>query len=372
MPSMAAPPTVEMKNFSEKHKNTSHQSWQNPYGLVHVVQTRFMQLQPGLVHLARARLRLFQVFCLPLLRHSSGSSFLWMIRTDPNLDSEVLSELLELLRNSAYRSSSWRVLVVASNENPKFVQERPDRSALVWGSFQLWQSYYAASLQQHTVLETRLDADDGLSVRFVEDIQQHVHVHPLSPNVPRIYCVRTHLEWEQEPQSSSEYEGTGLLLGLRSKICVTPGLTYVYPPGSASGGVANSLPIKHHQIHYLLPACKTINTTEPCLVRLSTADDAPLAIRARSVTSAGMLRVVHGNYPTKARDARIQNNAWNFLVPQFGVTRDAVTSVKVYLEGPERDHIVQEALAGQCTAGHSCKTGSKLALEYLLHQTRAD
>jgi hypothetical protein len=323
-----------------------------------------MQLQPGLVHLARARLRLFQVFCLPLLRHSSESSFLWMIRVDPNLDRVVLSELLDLFQSDQYQSLSWRVLVIASNENPKFAQELPDRSVVVWGSFELWQSYYEASLRQHTVVETRLDADDGLSVRFVEEIQQHVNRHP--PNLPRIYCVRTHLEWEEEP--STESESAGLLLGLRTRICVTPGLTYVLPHGALSGDV-DSLPIKHHQIHYLLPECNQ-NTTGPCLVRLSTADDAPLAIRARSVTSAGMMRVVHGNYPTKARNSRLQDNAWHFLAPQFAVTRDAVGEVKMYLEGPERDHIVKEALEGQCTDGHSCKTGSKLALEYLLHQAR--
>jgi hypothetical protein len=333
-----------------------------------------MQFQPKLVHLARARLKLFQIFCLPLIRYQMDSdvNFLWMIRVDPDLDDEVRSELLGLLQEHNDLAMR-RVVVIASNENPHFVHEKPMVSMLLWGSFDLWQSYYDAALRNVTVMETRLDADDGLSGAFVPTLQQHVHENAPAVGVPRVYCVRTHLEWEQEPLQSTlpDSKTVGILMGLRTRICVTPGLTYVYPPESLSNGAADRLPAKHHHIHHTLPRCRD-NVDEACLVRLSGSRDAPLAIRARSITSAGMMRVVHGNIPKTARSPKLQENAWHYLMPQFGLTRDYVHKVKLYLEGPEKDSIVKEALEGQCTAGHSCKTGSKIALEELLHQSSAD
>lgn len=333
-----------------------------------------MQFQPKLVHLARARLNLFRVFCLPLIRHQMGKDedFLWMIRVDPDLDTDIMSELLGLLQDHEDLAES-RIVVIASNENPHFVHEEPSRSMLMWGSLELWQSHYDAAMRNLTVMETRLDADDGLSGAFVREIQQHVHANAPAAGVPRVYCVRTHLEWEQEPLQYTvpDSERVGILLGLRTRICVTPGLTYVYPPGSLSNGAADQLPAKHHHIHKALPRCRN-NTDEACLVRLSGPGDAPLAIRARSITSAGMMRVVHGNIPKTARSPQLQENAWHYLIPQFGLTRYHVREVKMYLEGPDKDNIVKEALEGQCTAGHSCKTGSKLALEELLHLPSAD
>lgn len=353
--------------------SSAHLEWHNRYNLVHVVRTRFMQFQPKLVHLARARLNLFRVFCLPLIRDRKGDddSFLWTIRVDPDLDQETMSELLGLLQDNKDVASP-RIIVIASNENPHFVHEEPSLETLLWGSLELWQSYYDAAMRNITVLETRLDADDGLSGAFVREIQQHVHRNPPAAGVPRVYCVRTHLEWEQEPlQSSLADSGTeGVLLGLRTRICVTPGLTYVYPPGSLFNGAADRLPAKHHHIHHTLPRCSD-SVKEACLVRLTGPGDVPLAIRARSITSAGMMRVVHGNIPKTARSPELQENAWHYLMPQFGLTRDSVRAVKMYLEGPEKNSIVKEALEGQCTAGHSCKTGSKLALEELLRLASA-
>ena len=54
--------------------------WKNENNLVHVVLTRFMQHQPKLVNLGRARLELFKSFCVPTMRQQTSRQFLWIIR----------------------------------------------------------------------------------------------------------------------------------------------------------------------------------------------------------------------------------------------------------------------------------------------------
>ena len=59
---------------------------------------RFMQDQGHLKHLARARLYLFRYFCLPTMINQTSQNFLWIIKTDPNLNENVRKEMVELLK----------------------------------------------------------------------------------------------------------------------------------------------------------------------------------------------------------------------------------------------------------------------------------
>jgi hypothetical protein len=71
-----------------------------------------MQDQGSLVALARARLELFKTFCLPTLKHQTSQRFLWIIRTDPNLNATVRDETVALLKDYP------NFYLVASNKSP--------------------------------------------------------------------------------------------------------------------------------------------------------------------------------------------------------------------------------------------------------------
>jgi hypothetical protein len=57
-----------------------YRHWSNDHNVVHVIQTRFQQHQPDLVHLGRARLALFKTFCLRTVSQQTSGQFLWIIR----------------------------------------------------------------------------------------------------------------------------------------------------------------------------------------------------------------------------------------------------------------------------------------------------
>ena len=52
--------------------------------ILHVVTTQFQQLQPNLLELGRARLRLFETFCLPTMirQNATDVDFSWFVMTD--------------------------------------------------------------------------------------------------------------------------------------------------------------------------------------------------------------------------------------------------------------------------------------------------
>jgi hypothetical protein len=98
-------------------------------------------------------------------------------------------------------------------------------------------------------------------------------------------CAEYHVEWQQYSPWNDTVKGRGAFVGMAEEMCVTPGLTFSY------GGTASraDIPISaHNKIHAQIPACSDEQTTE-CLYRIALSDEMmPLAIRARTITSAGM------------------------------------------------------------------------------------
>ena len=167
-----SPPTATNNHHTNHHSSTATASaaalhpWSYP--IIHIVTTRFMQGQGTLVNLARSRLKLLQVICLPsivsqtILNNNSNNhdtllevysytkweqevakklnknmnarqqqqqrhyiskqqqhhgvimdpAFIWIIKVDPNIDRHVLSELLTILE-----PVKQFTLVVGSNTN---------------------------------------------------------------------------------------------------------------------------------------------------------------------------------------------------------------------------------------------------------------
>ena len=106
---------------------------------------------------------------------------LWIIKTDPELPVAILSRLVRLVRSSMPNNA----YVVASNANFRTGEPSPAggwrdgaelrdllRSRLYTGNRMLLECTMAALQGEFSVLETRLDANDGLHVQFLEAIQR--------------------------------------------------------------------------------------------------------------------------------------------------------------------------------------------------------
>jgi hypothetical protein len=317
-----------------------------------------MQDQPDLVDLGMARLEIFKSFCLPSLVGQSSNDFLWIIRTDPMLNDTVKQPLLELLRPYP------NFVLIASNLNPEgfrapFQDISPDS---VWsGSYDLIREYHEAA-QTRVLLESRLDADDGLHYRFVEYMQ----IAPLPQHGTwKVWCALTHLEWHANSPFNKMKSDYGFLVGMKNSGCVTPGLTMAYGLGASR----DDLPRGTHQyLHKILPPCSS-DTPSLCLERFSLK---PGAIRARTPTSAGMAHLVEETnrrkYMRSSSQSQLQDKIWDGAEPIFGIDRQQIISTKHYLT-QHLGAIAADNLKGQCTKGHSCKQEAKTMLKRIVNRS---
>ena len=470
----ATPSLGATQNFDDEEE------WTHP--LIHIVNTRFMQEQAHLTHLAEARLMLFEKFCLPtVLRQSvyaftsfdpdpasasmmtmnnstvsatqrrtrdkdedaastedsnfADPPFLWIIKVDPALEgTAILSRLVDLV------GKHREVMLVGSNTNYGIgikgggwrggqagadILLAAQEGRLYSGDIDLVRRAHAAR-KDRVVLETRLDADDGLNILYLESLQRDAledlfsgyeeededgdsTAIELPPGTARwlYWCPLSHVAWDptppdEDPQTSPNATMYGTFIPWRSsKACITAGLTV----GSSVGVLEGDIPRFPHQSiferirhpnatiwsssngnrHYRVanhPSsgssidsdagnCGLYNRTA-CL-RMVTHPKMG-ALRSRTPTSAGMKGVVtqENNKPQahilmeeRAKDPKIRASMWKVLGHYFAVTEEMATEVNTYV----RDHfvdIVGDNLRGQCTKGHSCKISSKEELQRLL------
>ena len=349
----------------------SSADWKWP--LVHVLKTRFMQEQGNLTELAMARFALFRTFCLPTIQEQTTQQFIWIIKTDPGLSEPVLRSMIKELEPYP------NFFLVASNVNFRVNENFPggwrdgaetgdlSRSRVYTGNRTLLENAMALHHRSdpYPILETRLDADDGLHVQFLEAVQAKA-MQSFSKNsgssAPKwlYWCSRRHIEWhfaEQPLGSESIWKQIttyGAVAGIQhEKLCITPGFTVGFNIGVAESEVpiyahdkvvtsVSSTPKEH--------ACG-LERTADCLQFIE--DFVFEAIRSRSPTSAGMLRV---DFAPKeiATDPWLFYAFLNMIHAKFGITQQRLVWMNRYLS----DHLIDIArdnLRGQCTTGHSCK-----------------
>ncbi|KAL7430827.1 hypothetical protein ACHAXH_003750 [Discostella pseudostelligera] len=171
--------------------------------LIHILETRFMQNQPNLIELAKARLHLLRTICLPTVLHQTAwGDFFWIIRTDPDLHPTIKSELVTMLEESnalihVDEDGIEHALtyVIGSNDNyivPNSTVISPsvrpfDIQAMLSTTLSNNHTLFAGNatdmqnllneislprFANDIVLWTRLDADDGLNTRYMEYIQE--------------------------------------------------------------------------------------------------------------------------------------------------------------------------------------------------------
>jgi hypothetical protein len=232
------------------------------------------------------------------------------------------------------------------------------------------------------VLETRIDADDGLHLEYLERLQ-HEALKKLQwdPDQSRhrsqrwLYvCSLRSLDWNPTPQNHSvdPRNQFGVFVARKSPhVCITPGITL----GVSVGVPEFELPRYGHfdlvqKLRYggakKAVQCGTA-TRSKCLHLLGTPFIG--AVRSRTPTSAGMRDVLlDGDSFEKRLDTSVTNNAsllTAVLRKDFHCRLDDVVRANRHLQAHAFD-IAADNLRGQCTKGHSCKNSTKEALLSLI------
>ncbi|CAJ1947753.1 unnamed protein product [Cylindrotheca closterium] len=360
--------TASQKQSQWQNHTASHQekSWSNERAIVHVIYTRFMQHQPNLVALGLARLKLFTTFCLPTIKKQTNQHFLWIIRTDPDLDVTLKDGLIGAV------SELSNVVVVGSNEVRKgsldggFRSEDSiediDEDSLFFGSLKLVQSFHGAA-QLRNVLETNVDADDGLGLNFVESVQNMTYHNFHGKHKKTAWfniCVGRHLEWQYYAPWDNATDKGSLQLG-STHICVTSGLSWA-TMRKADPEFTES----HHLIKKETKDCKDAKKSHMgCWAELPETEF--MAIRARTPTSTGMARVLTDETSWTEEQVDEDKAHWKTLDESFGIMQASIQKSRRYLT----DHlelIVEDNLKGQCMKDHSCSENIKKKLKKIIYK----
>jgi hypothetical protein len=421
--------------------------------LIHIVNSRFMQDQAELLHLSEARLDLFETFCFPGMAGqtvqpdpptgnangdtnddastSSTSSnaahiptvdelkqyrFLWLLKVDPDLDEVSLQRLIELMAphpnffvlgsNVNYgigvRPGSWRggeagaaLLNHGSSEKSGQVGQGGD-TTIYTGALPLLK-YAHAARESKIVVETRLDADDGLPFHYLEAMGNTALEKLSPPDSPTTLdadalttnslnhqaedSAHQHAKWLYWcAHESINWYPTAMYKGLKDAnvedivlqrdpgrftidakghdghpICLTPGLS----TGLAVGVSYDDMPhIGHFTLMHDLQLLQSqvscgLDDIRYCL---HVVDMRP--IRSRTPTSAGMKNL---QLEGKGVSDNLVEKQWNYVMEVFGITKTSVYDTNLKMQR-SLIHILQDNFKGQCTTGHSCKKDTKTTL----------
>jgi len=280
------------------------------------------------------------------------------------------------------------VIVVGSNERIddgffRHVNGTSDvnESSLWLGNMELVRSYHGAA-QTRTLLETGLDADDGLALDFVEEIQKQTTTVAKAQKKLRveswwkIWCVKQNTEWFYYGKYLNSTYGHMRQNGGLPNVCITPGLTRVSTPdhrtflkSSASkqrGGEFPLLAAEGYRFfvdHFYIQSRTQKRGTNQVGGWSYIPAKHSLAVRARSPTSAGMKGVERRQFSGRQM-AKIEKDHWMQALRTFGLSMQAIKRTRHKIQSNLAD-VLGDALAGQCSEGHSCKATATEVLSRL-------
>lgn len=343
LPGASSPSLISPQNFSSIlhiHSATQFDDSEDR-DMLHVVISRFMQLQPDLVALGEARLTLFETFCLPSMLKQQVRNFVWFIMTDPNLDSNLLRRMQDLL--SPY-PNFYLVLMNSKLVTPQNLTDMIDDRLFATGDIEFLKSLMFDE-NRPLLLETRLDADDALSGRTLLRIQDTARGLPVDSRGWQVICNNLHYEWrngEITDNSNATVQTSGQLRIVMESICITAGYTLVRHRPYGSIEFPSWPNFGHHVITRAWPQCLgQENATFECWTR---SPKYPAALRSRTATSAGMSRV-----QATPNDSLYDNQTdilWPYVERDFGILPGKTKATSIYLKSHLAD-IVAANLKGQ-------------------------
>ena len=408
--------------------------WTPPdrYHIIHSVLTRFMVGQADQTTLAQARLKLFKTFCHPTMTHQTSQNYYWVVLVDPGLDGSIIQEIKSLLDND-------NVYMVMTN-NTMWMQDGTNKErktaaygvslntiATEWSRGNLDvvtgnKAHLTRTLKWYNdrkmhenliIIETLLDADDGMHSEGIAGIQEFAveHTHMIlqqkqeqqkrqqtrtnhtvktessssSSSLIRdwwILCGTDHIEWHNRDVYTlkrDEYKKEGITSGvvgirLKPKECVSAGYTRIglvteniketTESRSRSSKVARyDFPLAASRNHFIAtrdyPPC-TSNVVTYCYHRFFV--EKPLTVRARTITSDGM---AHLDPKTNSYNMKSANKSdtefetfkgeevWRLLQHEFFIDRYEAYQTSIYLF-KRRIDILAENEQGRCIPGFPC------------------
>ena len=331
--------------------------------MLHMIKTRFMQHQAHLHHLAAARLELFKAFCLPSMIHQTTTrDFVWIISVDPALAPAILSEMVQLLRPYPH----FYVTLSTDNSKPGSGRHGIGETFLTGHAHVLTKNL--DNMKNLVVLETQLDADDALHIGYIDELQQRANTAFLQQKDGpdwMYWCIHQDVEWRWIPrQSHSDGVLTPSSSFVKRQICFTPGMTLGIKNGR---GAHRDLPSFTHRTL----VSELGKSQKPCGIHHKGLDCVQFvdtlefpALRTRTPTSSSMVGVPV-TADISALDEKVDKELWDKVISSFATKREEVRGVHQHLT----DHMaemVQDAIQGQCSHGHSCKPEAKKALQSIL------
>ncbi|CAJ1947781.1 unnamed protein product [Cylindrotheca closterium] len=354
--------------------------------LLHIVNTRFMQEQGTLKTLGMARYHQFMTFCFPSMMNQTTTEFLWIVKTDPELSPEIRDLMIEAMKPYPHFylvGSNNNFMINKNNGSWKGGEEGKDllNSTIFTGNL-TWLQQAMALRNELPVLETRLDADDGLHQMYLDYVQgvarRRFDKDDDSSAPDWLYwCIRRHLEWHTPADNTTDpfLLERGILIPIQhSLLCITPGITVGYNVRADPTKIpvyphdALLLKLSHRDAnnqtaHNCYPPGKAETESDEETDSLPCLDMAEAfllgALRSRTWTSAGMMRV---EADAQVGSPEVIRKLWLLLHKRFAVEPERVKELMKYFEA-NRKEIAQENLLGQCTTGHSCKDSAKQALQ---------
>jgi hypothetical protein len=298
--------------------------------------------QPNQDILASARLKLFETFCYPTLRKQTNQNYFWFVLVDDRLDPHVF-EKMKLLLSNFVTQNAYMVLTNNTDWAADGVGV-PGVSSYGVGLYEIAKLYSHGSVnivtgnttylrevlnimegrrrenKQLLIIETLLDADDGLNNHGIDWIQgiamnyttqqqkqiQQQTTSPVQPSLNTtwwVMCGTDHIEWHNRDiyqLTQTEYEERGLtsgLAGTRHKplYCASAGYTRVglttavTTTTNDNQNISDDNPIvfpqKAYSNHALATEFPTCNVTYPseCLHRV--LQGKAYILKSRSITS---------------------------------------------------------------------------------------
>ena len=335
----------------------------------HIVKTRFMQHQPDLLALGRARVELFRTFCLPSMVHQTTQNFFWLIYTDPNLDKEIVDGMVELLKPYPH------FYMVLSLEDRRGLGGKDIKNDLAPSDFLTGDTdklyFNLENVHFLNVLESRLDADDALNINWIKEVQRRaVQVFKEEEGRDWMYwCINKAVEWNWVgPGDRKPLHQFGALVHPRPyderNFCHTPGMTVGVRRGSFTRSVVKGA----HQTLFE----KLEKENSPCGPSYSGTDCIAFvgnftyaALRSRTPTSASMAGVNTNGGKAYRLAAEQGVERWKHAIETFALLPENARHITDYFFQNMKP-ILEDNLKGQCTEGHSCRMEAHTMLKKMI------
>ena len=430
----------------------------SPYTILHTITTRFMvgQATSGnskQLDIQTARYLLFETFCWPTIQQQTSMNFFWIVLVDPDLEPTIIQGMMALLGNKTHFPAQNAFLVLTNNTNwssdgvgvenstsygvglQPVAQEFKEGTLDVItgktdyllraldsmdGNNERSSSYFRKSQKPLLVIETLLDADDGLNNGAVEWIQntaiQRTREHwdetqrqqekPTTyfwQSSPAVYpslnttwwflCGTDHIEWHNRQifqLTEEQYAQTGITSGIAGfrqspLFCTSAGFTRIGITAPQAATKRTSPSYSHmvfpkngysnHALTFYFPECTPYNATIVPNGNYSACWHREFAekiyiVKSRTITSDSMDHLNVGktndyrdiswlnasDFPLLINDTE---RMWGVLGTEFAINRTKARETSAFIF-EHRQSIIKQNKNSRCSPGFPCwKTAKK-------------